>query len=128
MKTFKVTLMTTIFAAAITLATHSAQACGGGCGGDGESSMGNMSKEKREEMAAAHEKLAACLRTDSPMEKCHEAMMGSMMGSCGSHGEKGSCPMMSGKMSGKMGKMSAKKMDHKSHSEHEEKEGSEEKK
>jgi hypothetical protein len=32
------------------------------------------SKEMREQMAAAHEKIAACLRSDKPMDQCHDEM------------------------------------------------------
>ena len=46
------------------------------------------SKDDREKMAVAHEKMAACLRSDQDMKQCHEALhkeCKSMMG--------GSCPM-----------------------------------
>lgn len=33
------------------------------------------SKEQREEMARAHEKMAACLRSDRPFADCHQEMM-----------------------------------------------------
>ena len=33
------------------------------------------SKEMREKMAEAHEKIAACLRSDRPIEECHAEMM-----------------------------------------------------
>ena len=32
------------------------------------------SKEMREQMAAAHEKIAACLRSDKPIDECHAEM------------------------------------------------------
>ena len=32
-------------------------------------------KEEREKMAQAHEKMAACLRSDRPMSDCHAEMM-----------------------------------------------------
>ena len=32
-------------------------------------------KEQREKMAQAHEKLAACLRSDRPIDECHAEMM-----------------------------------------------------
>jgi hypothetical protein len=31
-------------------------------------------KEMREKMAAAHEKIAACLRSDRPIDECHAEM------------------------------------------------------
>lgn len=31
-------------------------------------------KEQREQMAAAHEKIAACLRSDKPIDECHAEM------------------------------------------------------
>jgi hypothetical protein len=31
-------------------------------------------KEQREQMAAAHEKVAACLRSDRPIDQCHDEM------------------------------------------------------
>lgn len=31
-------------------------------------------KEQREQMAAAHEKIAACLRSDKPIDQCHDEM------------------------------------------------------
>ena len=31
-------------------------------------------KEQREQMAAAHEKVAACLRSDKPIDQCHDEM------------------------------------------------------
>ena len=32
-------------------------------------------KEMREKMAEAHEKIAACLRSDQPIDVCHKEMM-----------------------------------------------------
>ena len=32
-------------------------------------------KEQREKMAEAHEKMAACLRSDRPIQECHDEMM-----------------------------------------------------
>jgi hypothetical protein len=32
-------------------------------------------KQQREQMAEAHEKIAACLRSDQPINVCHEEMM-----------------------------------------------------
>ena len=60
-----------------------------------------MTKEKREKMAETHEKMATCLKSDKKMSECHKEMRSqckSMMG------EKG-CPMMDGKMMGKMSGM-----------------------
>ena len=59
----------------------------------------NMTPAQREEMAATHEKMAACLRSDKPMMDCHKEMMESCkMG-------KNACPMMEmGHMHGMMGK------------------------
>jgi hypothetical protein len=34
-----------------------------------------VTKEQREEMAQAHEKMAACLRSDRAIEECHSEMM-----------------------------------------------------
>jgi hypothetical protein len=52
-----------------------------------------MTAEQRSKMAEAHEKLAACLRSDRPVSECHDEMMKSHdSGCCG-----GDCPMMHGK-------------------------------
>ncbi len=53
------------------------------------------SKESREQMAAVHEKMALCLRSDSSIEDCHEQMRGQ----CHDMKDEGHCSMM-----GKMGK------------------------
>jgi hypothetical protein len=47
------------------------------------------SKEAREKMAAFHEKLAACLRSDKPIAECHKEAMQhhqDMMGMMGKEG------------------------------------------
>ena len=64
MNTFKLTFITTVLAATVALGANT----------------GTPSKEMREEMAATHEKLAACLRTDAPMEQCHELMKAAHQG------------------------------------------------
>ena len=51
------------------------------------------SKEMREKMAAFHEQLAACLRSDKPIAECHKEAMKhhkDMMGMMGKEG----CTMM----------------------------------
>ena len=50
------------------------------------------SKEIREKMAALHEQMAACLRSDRPLSECHSAMMKSCQEQLGSNG----CPMTMG--------------------------------
>jgi hypothetical protein len=58
------------------------------------------SKEQREKMAAMHEQVAACLRSDKPIADCHKEAMKhhqQMMGMMGKDG----CPMMDTKPSGK---------------------------
>ena len=45
-----------------------------------------ISKEMREKMASAHERVAACLRTDKSVDECHAELMkahDSMMGAAG---------------------------------------------
>ncbi len=39
-----------------------------------------LSKEQRARMAAAHEKMAACLRSDRPLEECREELHASCVG------------------------------------------------
>ena len=56
------------------------------------------SKETREKMATAHERMAACLRTDKPIAECHTQMMKSVGHVPGASG----CPMMSAGMHGQM--------------------------
>jgi hypothetical protein len=49
-----------------------------------------MTVEQRQKMATAHEKMAACLRSDKAVEECR----GELMKSCQEDG--GACPMMGG--------------------------------
>lgn len=49
-----------------------------------------MSKEQRQEMAAHHEKLALCLRSDRAMADCHKEMRSACEGKMGM----GGCWMM----------------------------------
>jgi hypothetical protein len=51
-----------------------------------------LSKDTREKMAALHEQMAACLRTDKPFAECHSTMIKSCQEQLGSAG----CPMMAG--------------------------------
>ena len=51
-----------------------------------------LSRETREKMAALHEQMAACLRSDKPVLACHSAMIRSCQEQLGSDG----CPMMTG--------------------------------
>ncbi len=53
------------------------------------------SSEAREKMAAMHDKMALCLRSDKAIKDCHSEMHEQ----CKEHQGEGSCPMM-----GKMGK------------------------
>jgi hypothetical protein len=53
-----------------------------------------LSTEQRQTMANAHEKMAACLRSDRPLEICHEEMMKTCKEGMGKNG----CPMMGGMM------------------------------
>lgn len=48
------------------------------------------SKEMRAKMAAAHEQMAACLRSERPIAECHKEMMKNHHELMGEHG----CPMM----------------------------------
>ena len=57
-----------------------------------------MTPEQRQNMAAAHDKMAACLRSEKPMTECRSEMMKSCKDMMG----QGGCPMM-GHMSGMMG-------------------------
>lgn len=50
-------------------------------------------KEHREKMAAHHEMMATCLRSDKPLSECK----GEMHKSCGKESCKEGCPMMDGK-------------------------------
>jgi len=49
-----------------------------------------ITKEDREKMAVLHEQMAACLRSNKPLEDCHAQMRKDCMASLGEHG----CPMM----------------------------------
>lgn len=51
-----------------------------------------LSKEQRAQMAVAHEKMAACLQSDRPLEECREEMHANCVGLLGDEG----CPMMGG--------------------------------
>jgi hypothetical protein len=51
--------------------------------------MPPMTKEQREKMADAHEKMASCMRSDKSMGECHEAMEKACMEGMGKD-----CPMM----------------------------------
>jgi hypothetical protein len=51
-----------------------------------------MTAEQRSKMAEAHEKLAACLRSDRPLSECRDEMMKSHESM-----DMGDCPMMHGK-------------------------------
>jgi len=55
-----------------------------------------MTSEQRKNMAAAHEKMAECLRSDKALDSCQKEMMQSCQEMMGKDG----CPMM-----GQMGKM-----------------------
>ena len=48
-----------------------------------------VSKDTREKMAALHEKMAACLRSDKPIAECRNEMMKSCRESIGAQ----ACPM-----------------------------------
>ena len=58
-----------------------------------------MTKEQRENMAAMHEKMAGCLRSDKAMNECRTEMMGQCQAMMGGDG----CPMMMDHMRGMMG-------------------------
>ena len=49
-----------------------------------------ISKQQREQMAKAHEKLAACLRSDRALDECRQEMRATCMSTFGEQG----CPMM----------------------------------
>jgi hypothetical protein len=51
-----------------------------------------LSKETREKMAALHEQMAACLRSDKPFPACHSTMLKNCQEQLGSD----ACPMMMG--------------------------------
>jgi hypothetical protein len=56
--------------------------------------------EMRQKMAAAHDKMATCLRSDRPVKECREEMMESCHKMMGKDG----CPMMDGMMHSHRGK------------------------
>jgi len=58
--------------------------------------MPQMTAEQRTKMADAHEKMAACLRSDKPIGDCHAEMKKSCEESMGKDG----CPMMKDGMMG----------------------------
>ncbi|MDD4974515.1 MAG: hypothetical protein PHY93_09215 [Bacteriovorax sp.] len=62
--------------------------------------MAEPTTEQRQSMAASHEKMAVCLRSDKPMEDCRKEMMQSCQDMMGKDG----CAMMMNHM----GKMHAK--------------------
>jgi uncharacterized cupredoxin-like copper-binding protein len=49
-----------------------------------------LTKEQRESMAAIHEQMAACLRSDKPVADCHKEAMKKCQETMGKDG----CPMM----------------------------------
>src|SRR5690349_8902146 len=51
-----------------------------------------MTTEQRQKMADAHEKMAACLRSDRPVPDCHDELMKSCKDAMGAT----TCPMMGG--------------------------------
>ncbi len=57
------------------------------------------SKELREKMAVLHEQMAACLRTDKPIDECRSEMMKNCQNTLGKHG----CHMGHGMMGGRPG-------------------------
>jgi hypothetical protein len=58
-----------------------------------EAAAATPTREMRSQMAAVHEKAAACLRSDKPVAECHKEMMDGCR-AVGAHG----CPMMDRKM------------------------------
>ena len=48
-----------------------------------------MTREQRNKMADAHEKMAACLRSTKPLSECHQEMMQACKANLGAE-----CPMM----------------------------------
>lgn len=70
-----------------------------GTGTNENKSNGTFTKEQREKMAQAHEKMASCLRSDKSLAACHDEMRKSCRDDMD-----GSCPMW-GKMRGGRGMM-----------------------
>lgn len=64
-----------------------------------KNAMAEMTKEQRENMAAMHEKMAECLRSDKAMSECRTEMKGQCQAMMGGDG----CPMMMDHMRGMMG-------------------------
>jgi hypothetical protein len=52
----------------------------------------DLSKDTREKMAALHEQMAACLRSDTPVLECHSTMIKNCQEQLGNV----TCPMMAG--------------------------------
>jgi hypothetical protein len=52
-------------------------------------STNEVTKEQREKMAEAHEKMASCLRSDKPWQACHEEMRKDCQENMGDN----NCPM-----------------------------------
>jgi hypothetical protein len=76
-----------IFAICIGLACTGG-ALGSSIGATKSDSAEAPSKESREKMAAAHENMAQCLRSEATIEDCHKQMMDQC------HDTNGDCPMM----------------------------------
>ena len=72
------------------LCTLIASALMSGFAAAADTTTAEPSKELREKMAAAHEQMAACLRTDRAMSDCREEMMKQCHELMGEH----ACPMM----------------------------------
>ena len=61
-----------------------------GFAADQPKSPPSPTKEMRQQMAAVHEKMAACLRSDRPFAECRDEMQKTCHDMMGEHG----CPMM----------------------------------
>lgn len=68
-------------------------------------SMAGPSKEQREQMAKAHEKMSECLRSDVSIQDCHQQMREQHQGMP----DDGDCPMMGKGMMGNRKKGDSKK-------------------
>ena len=74
-------------------------ACAGGPAfGQQAGPAAEPSKERREQMAVLHEKMAACLRSDKDLAACREEMRNNCRDMMGDQG----CPMMDGMHEGMM--------------------------
>jgi hypothetical protein len=51
-----------------------------------------MTRDQRNKMAEAHQKMATCLRSDRPLQECRQEMMRACRDTMGADG----CPMMDG--------------------------------